>query len=168
MRHAGKAAHGAEDEQQIVMEVVDLVCVGRDAVDIDADEQRRGVRQKFRASLLDYFAPPGIPNLGVFGFDVPAGEEPAIQSAMMNDQELPVGRHDETGACDVPGVELRTGKRVLGTIQEVKEQLLALKGSAVCGVIEQTGGGLNAGGSDHKRKGCGYFRTTFQERYNWR
>jgi hypothetical protein len=49
---------------------------------------------------------------------VAAREQPAIQTPMMHDEQLfAIGRQDETGASDVSGSEVRTGKRVRGTLE---------------------------------------------------
>ena len=122
-------------------------------MDIHADQPRCGVRQEFRASLLDHLAARGVPDLGIPALDVAAGQKPAIQPSMMHEQQtLTVRRENQAAAGDMAGSEVGARKRVGRAIEEQKDQLLTFQGLAVSGIVERTDGGLNQGGSDHKKQ----------------
>ncbi len=129
---------GAETKENVVMEVVGLAFTGGNSVDVEPGERRGGVRDELSAGLFDDFAAGGVPDLGIFGFDVAAGKEPAIQPAVM-DQEDPfaVGGKDQAGAGDVARSELMAGKGSAVAFEEHQDQFARLGVGNVRGVADE-------------------------------
>ncbi len=68
-------------------------------------------RSQDGARFLDYFAAGGSVDAVVGGFDVASGEQPAIQAAVMDEQDADaIGRQDEATGGDVSGSELSREK----------------------------------------------------------
>ena len=94
-------------------------------------ELRRAVggQRGWRAGLFDDFAAPGIPDFGVFGLHVAAGQQPAVEAPVV-DQQQPVairGQH-QAGAGDMAGGELGARERGRGAIEEQEDEFAALEG----------------------------------------
>ena len=55
----------------------------------------------------------------VAGFDVSAGEQPAIEAAVMDEEDaIAIGGQDEAAAGDVSGSELIAGEGIGGALEE--------------------------------------------------
>ena len=63
----------AEGEEEVVMKMIRLAAIGRDAVNIHAHEAWSRIRQQFNGSFFDDLTAGRIPDLVVGGFDVAAG-----------------------------------------------------------------------------------------------
>jgi hypothetical protein len=118
---------GSEGEEDVVMEMVGLTFTGGNSVDVEAGERRGGVRGELSTGLFDDFAASGIPDLGIFRFDVAAGQEPTLQAAVVNQKDtLGVGGKDNPGAGNVARSELMAGERVRSAFQQHQDQLAGL------------------------------------------
>ena len=145
-----------ECEEQVVVKVVRLVAlpVDRDAVDVQAGQGGlRRIGSQDGAGLFDHLAAAGGADIGVFGFDVAAREQPAVQAAVMDQQQpLAPGAKDQAATGDVAGAELVARERSRGAFEQQKDEFAALEGRAIRGIGKGTDEGGNGWGSIIKRK----------------
>jgi hypothetical protein len=153
-------AGGAEVEEDIVVQVVGFAFAGGNAVYVEAGDGRYGVGEETGGGLFDDFAAGSVPDFGVGGLDVSAGKEPAVEAAMMNEQEaFVVGGEDESSAGDVAGSELGAGEGRQGGLEEHEDELAGFGGSSVGGVGEGTderGYGWGVHKNKARSKGSGF------------
>jgi hypothetical protein len=142
---------GAEEKEEVVVKVVGLVVFRRDAVDVGGEEYGGGGVEG-DACFLEEFADGGVGEGGVSGFDVAAGEEPAVEPPMMQREDAGgVGGDDEGGSSDVSGDKLVAGERIgrLGEEEEGEFEGL-ISGQVAGGQRLQEGEGI--GDVGHKRQ----------------
>jgi len=122
----------AEEEHQVMVIVEGLTFVGWNCMDIDADKWGLGIVDELNSRFFDDFAAGGGLNGFVFRFDVPARGEPAVQTAVVDEQNR-VGCQveDEAGCCDVAGRELGTREGRSRVLEQVKSEVLTLLGRGV-------------------------------------
>jgi hypothetical protein len=84
------------------------------------------------------------------GLDMPTRQEPAIEPAMMEDEQADAtGRDHHSGSRDVSGSELIAGKGLGGLLEQHEDQLEAFGAGAVGGVREEGNKAGDCGGIDH-------------------
>jgi hypothetical protein len=109
---------------------------------------RGGVGQEVGAGLFDDFAAGGVPDFDVVGVDMSAREEPALQTAVMDQKKaLAVRRENEPRAGDVTRHELRAREWREGALEEQSDELTAFDSLAV-----SWGSGRNGRGSERRRR----------------
>ena len=89
----------------------------------------------------------------VGGFDVAAGEQPAIQAAVMDEEDaIAVGREDEAAGGDVAGSELVAGEGMGGAVEQEEDEFEAFESLPVGGIVEGAGDGGDSLGIEHEMK----------------
>jgi hypothetical protein len=137
----------SEMEEDVVVKVVGLTFGGGDAVDVEAGERRDGIGYEVGAGFFDDFAAGGVPDFAVFGLDVASGEEPAIESTVVDQEEaLAVGSEDEAGARDMAGMELIAGEGIGSGSEEHEDELARFRVGDVGGAADE----LGDGGREHE------------------
>jgi hypothetical protein len=68
-------------EHDVVVQVVWFAFAGRNAVNVKAGQDRGRGGHQLGAGLLQDFTASGVPDFGIAGLDMPAGQEPAIERA---------------------------------------------------------------------------------------
>jgi hypothetical protein len=120
-------------------------------VDIGAGERGSGIEEG--TGLFDDFATGGIGDGEVGGLDVSAGQEPALQAAVMNDEDaFAIGSEDHTAAGDVAGDELFAGERLRGMLEKEEDELDALEGGAIGRGVKLADEGGEGMRVEHKMK----------------
>jgi len=114
------------------MQVVGLAALRRNAMNINAAQGRQGIRMESDAGLLYDFAAGCIPDRGIFRLHVAARQEPAVQPAMVHQQNAPpiCGEH-QARARDVARREVISGEGRRRRLQEHEDQFEALESLAV-------------------------------------
>jgi len=126
--------------------VVGLAFGGGYAVNVHAG-QSRVVGNQESAGLFQDFPARGIGEGGVGWFDVAAGEEPAIEAAVVDEEDaIVVGGEDESGGGDVSGRELLAGEGVGRALEDHEDELARFEGGAIGGVVESADEGGDGGG----------------------
>lgn len=126
-----------EGEDQVVMEVVGLVAFARNAVDIDRNEGSRQRVAEGGRGLFDDFAMSRKMDGGVGRFNMAAREEPAIQPAVMNQEDPGAGGvGDKAGASDVARRELVPREGRGRGFEEEQDEFGGFAGGAVGGIGE--------------------------------
>jgi hypothetical protein len=144
-------SRGPPGEEQIVMEMVWFLALGRNTVDVEADNGRFLLWLEDGARFFEDLPAGSIGQSGVLGFDVAAGKEPAVEATVVDEENAAgIGRDDETGAGDVAGCELTAGKRIAGAREKHKDEVAAFAGLAIGGVEEGADEGSSGGKVDHK------------------
>jgi hypothetical protein len=69
------------------MKMIGFAASRRDPVDVDSDQERPFIGGQDRAGLFNHLAPSRIPDLGIIILDVPAGQEPSVEAAVMNQKK---------------------------------------------------------------------------------
>ena len=107
-------------------------------MNVHSCKTRFRVRKEFGAGLFDYFAAGGVPDLAVFELYVAAGEEPAIQAAVVDEEQaLAIGSQNETSAGNVSRSEMGAGERFGGTIEEEGNEFLTFERLAIGGIVKR-------------------------------
>jgi len=108
------------------MQMERLAAAGRDAVHVDADHIGPAVGIQDGSGFFHHFAAGGVPDVGVFRLDVAAGQQPAFQSPMKDQQEGVERRmQHQSGAGDVTGHELASREGSGGVVEKLDDELPA-------------------------------------------
>ena len=105
-------ADSRELKNQIVVEMVGLAALARDAVNVEADKPRLRIISELSAGLFDDFTASGIADFCIFRVNMAAWEQPAAEAAMMH-QEYPlwVRRINKASGSDMAGSVLMARER---------------------------------------------------------
>ncbi len=136
------------------MQVERLVAPHRDAVHIHAHQhahQRRlRIRAQDGAGLLNHFAASRVSDGKIVRFDVASGKQPALQAAVQHQQDaILAGAEHQTGAGDVPRIELAPRKRLRRGSEQRQGQFPAFGSLSVVACVEAAQQGGDGLGFDH-------------------
>ena len=105
------------------------------------------------AGFLDDLAASRVADCSIFGLDVAARQQPAIQSAMVNQQDsLAVQGQHQARAGDVTGSEMGAGEWRWRELQQHEYEFETLETFAIGRVGKAAGDSSNAGRIDHNEK----------------